>query len=1048
MSSDTLEDFRLRALAPVYDNTSPQRRYHRRHSLKSSQDYADMVMDFSHIPSKKSLYSGLRFDALAKFLAQPYKGHTAQWKYHPTTAAHHQESFPLVMSFNWQDGPENRPQYLSLLDQLETVSRSAGSLVVLKGYPSAEWLNSLGAKFRIDPDIFQRHLCFWSESGTNISRRDMAPRLPSAQADTLMLRIPTIGFAIEQVITINVSLMKNGGWQSIVWSDVGRSLDEGSEGPWRLRMPRKPTEVTYQPISIFKPRMALEGGAPSRQGSEPHVRPQSASILFEEYDRDLDTAQAAVDPLYALSPVFRFALFSEMALLDTLETNVRSELTHSAVTAQESPTMSNLLYTQQILKRHIDSLQDCIDFVERFRKRPAYQPIRNSTNGAYTEEMVSMLDDFRAALCRAEALYNECVQGIGIVAHNATIRESQKAFAEAKSVTKLTKLALVFVPLSFTTSAFGMNFQPPNKVPNPSLVTVFASRPEIRITKCWIRSVIRHFEKHDDVFRQEFLEGLVVIGNSRANVMFQPGDCFLLGSTTKTKWIYVTPSNSHPNKLKPGPHYLYGGLLRPVCRLYDDAQYCFLTTLKPQNTAAGSFRQLHVAGTRYQTLGVAVPSRLPACDDGNQYGLSQMRIAVKDLFQLRGLKTSLCNADYYRRCPPAQATAIVVQRLVDAGAQILGLTKLSSMIAREEPLEAVDFQTPFNPRGDGYQSPAGSSSGSAVAVASYDWLDCAIGSDTSGSGRRPALVNGVYQFRPTHSAVSMNGMVQTFLRFDTPCVFARSLHVLESVLRAWIPPGETSVFSFDRPFKVVFTLDYFPVQNLDQMRQVKGFLEEMSTFVGAQVEEVSIQETWQVSPPDGVSDGLSAYLQDVISHTYFYSFYHSTDAFRAEFSQKYGRAPYVIPFVRDRWNTGAAVSDEQHTDGLHKLDIYRRWLLQHLFNSKKTLLVLPIANVEPNYRDVVNKSPPALADIDQLYLPPILGSPDIVLPIGEVEYQSKITRGGEYLPVAINLVAAPGEDFWLLNVARETLRRSGRQEDIYTGSRIYSTVLLDRTTSA
>ena len=50
----------------------------------------------------------------------------------------------------------------------------------------------------------------------------------------------------------------------------------------------------------------------------------------------------------------------------------------------------------------------------------------------------------------------------------------------------------------------------------------------------------------------------------------------------------------------------------------------------------------------------------------------------------------------------------------------LGLTKLSPMIARQEPSDAVDFHTAFNSRADGYQSPAGSSSGSAVCVAAYD----------------------------------------------------------------------------------------------------------------------------------------------------------------------------------------------------------------------------------------------------------------------------------------------------------------------------------------
>ena len=51
------------------------------------------------------------------------------------------------------------------------------------------------------------------------------------------------------------------------------------------------------------------------------------------------------------------------------------------------------------------------------------------------------------------------------------------------------------------------------------------------------------------------------------------------------------------------------------------------------------------------------------------------------------------------------------------------------MISREEPKEATDKQAPFNPGGDGFQLPAGSSSGSAAAIASYGWLDIAIGTD-------------------------------------------------------------------------------------------------------------------------------------------------------------------------------------------------------------------------------------------------------------------------------------------------------------------------------
>ena len=60
----------------------------------------------------------------------------------------------------------------------------------------------------------------------------------------------------------------------------------------------------------------------------------------------------------------------------------------------------------------------------------------------------------------------------------------------------------------------------------------------------------------------------------------------------------------------------------------------------------------------------------------------------------------------------------------------MGTIKLASFAATEEPIEGVDFQAPWNPRADGYQSPAGSSSGSGAATASYDWVDIAIGSDS------------------------------------------------------------------------------------------------------------------------------------------------------------------------------------------------------------------------------------------------------------------------------------------------------------------------------
>lgn len=80
--------------------------------------------------------------------------------------------------------------------------------------------------------------------------------------------------------------------------------------------------------------------------------------------------------------------------------------------------------------------------------------------------------------------------------------------------------------------------------------------------------------------------------------------------------------------------------------------------------------------------------------------------------------------------PVQNANAAVVTALVDAGAQIVGKAHLSSFAMMEHPTQSVDYQAPFNPRGDGYLIAGGSSGGNAAAIAAYDWLDVSVCSDS------------------------------------------------------------------------------------------------------------------------------------------------------------------------------------------------------------------------------------------------------------------------------------------------------------------------------
>ncbi|KAF5627024.1 amidase signature domain protein [Fusarium sp. NRRL 52700] len=520
------------------------------------------------------------------------------------------------------------------------------------------------------------------------------------------------------------------------------------------------------------------------------------------------------------------------------------------------------------------------------------------------------------------------------------------------------------------------------------LVTVVANHDGVPLSKAWLKTFLNKLDGCDVFDRNLFLSGVIITTLHRGQVV--PHDSWEYLKELGMKWLDVM---------------VEGGKMPPLQAL----TYTPIISFIPSSLTV--FEQLGVASTSNSCLAIAVPSQAPALVADTPPNL---RVAVKDCFLVRGMKISLCNRAYYKLSEPVAFTADAIQALIDSGAQILRLTKLSSMIAREEPMDAVEYPTAFNPRGDGYQSPAGSSSGSAAAVAAYDWLDCAIGTDTSGSGRRPALANGVWQFRPSHDSISLKGLVKTYAVFDTPCAFARSLDVIRRVAKTWITAPLTVT---KKPYRLIYPFDYLPTENSEKQRAISSFIRDAETHLPAVIVKLSIKSSWQQSHPVGAPDDVEEYLKDVIRGTFYHQFYHSYGSFRQlNADRNDGQLPYVIPFVQRRWAQGASVSDAEHEEATHRLLVYRNWLQDQFFRDEsfETLIILPVAEVKPVYRDEKTESPENQSAYDQLFLPPILGSPDVVVPIGETPYHSKITNKIEYLPVVANLIAAPGRDHELL----------------------------------
>lgn len=448
---------------------------------------------------------------------------------------------------------------------------------------------------------------------------------------------------------------------------------------------------------------------------------------------------------------------------------------------------------------------------------------------------------------------------------------------------------------------------------------------------------------------------------------------------------------------------------------------------------------MNLLGSRYQTLGIAVPARTPFTDSQPLQGL---RFAVKDVYRLRGLKTSLCNAAYLDMSSPAEKTATIVQNTLDAGARIVGMTKLSSMIGKEEPTEAVDYPAPFNPRGDGYQSPAGSSSGSAAAVAAYDWLDFAIGTDTTGSARRPALVNGVFQMRPSYDAASLAGIVPVFTPWDAPALFTRDVKILKRVISTWRNQESslTRTASHKAPL-IVYPLDYFPLENTLQMQLIDAFLADLADVLGAHIRKFSIASLWEETRPD-VAGGQSVqdYLGDTYVNTNFHDYYYnSTSEFRTTYEERYRKRPYVIPFIKWKLGLGKSVTQAQRDEGMHRLEVYKHWFLHFAMkqDENEAFLIMPISNVDVNYRDVHPAPVARPTGFDPLILSPILGAPDVVIPIGEYGYDSRVSGRKEFLPVSVDVVGLPGSDLHLIDIIQNCLETSKRPTVVRTGSRMF-----------
>jgi len=146
-------------------------------------------------------------------------------------------------------------------------------------------------------------------------------------------------------------------------------------------------------------------------------------------------------------------------------------------------------------------------------------------------------------------------------------------------------------------------------------------------------------------------------------------------------------------------------------------------------------------------------------------------VSIKDLFDVAGEATTAGSAALADALPAARDAAVVA-RLRQAGAVIIGKTNMTEFAFSGIGLNR-HLGTPGN-AADATRVPGGSSSGAGVSVAEGT-SDIAIGSDTGGSVRIPAALNGVVGFKPTAGRIPLSGVFPLSATLDSVGPLARNV---------------------------------------------------------------------------------------------------------------------------------------------------------------------------------------------------------------------------------------------------------------------------------
>ncbi|CEJ61802.1 hypothetical protein PMG11_10320 [Penicillium brasilianum] len=571
----------------------------------------------------------------------------------------------------------------------------------------------------------------------------------------------------------------------------------------------------------------------------------------------------------------------------------------------------------------------------------------------------------------------------------------------------------------------------------------------LTLTSSVLESLVENYSSIDDVFNTGFLENIYVEYNGTHK---HPSESVSGSSSWKKKLLgfasaYNTKASmklSSSKSLPAGPYFFNpsSGEVFEAYLLYSDTMGSFTQGLIPVGNDGYGVLSASLPG--YASLTIGVPSRLYYTKTAEK-PLAGVRLGVKDIYDIKGVKTGCGNRAYFDIYPEANTTGPAIQSLIDAGAVIVGKMKTSQFANGETATsDWVDYHSPFNARGDGYQDPSSSSSGPGSGIGAYDWLDLAIGSDTGGSIRNPAQVNGCFGNRPSWDLVSLTEVMPLSPLLDTAGFLTRDVKLWRAASEVMYK--NAGLKSYTKYPKSIKTIDFPTSADTAADALVLDFVDKLAAYLGgANVSTFDHDELWETTKPSTVSE--DATLKSLLNITYpILISKQQYSLVAAPLYEKYeaangGRRPFIDPVPLSRWGFGLEYPESQlDVEILHK-DIFSHWWnsTAQVFDEKTcsdSLMLYVGTAATQTYRNVYRSLPGIPTGFSTSRIANFAGVPDMVVPIGQALYNSTITLKEEYLPVAVDFIAPRGCDLMIFNLVNE-LVEAGIVKEPVAGSTLY-----------